>query len=90
MDRVTAHCLRHSFATHLIARGVEKDYVHNLLVHKEYRTTEKYYVYMHEEMFEQHSKKLVNFYVSDERTYLSLNRFSYFLEILIKRNLNLN
>lgn len=40
--RVTAHVLRHSYATHLILRGVDIRSIQELLGHVDVRTTEIY------------------------------------------------
>ena len=61
IERIIAHCLCHSFATNLIAIGATKDYVQYLLRHKEYRTAEKYYINMHEEMFCKYKTTFFNY-----------------------------
>ena len=42
--RVTPHCLRHSFATHLMEQGVEQRHIQALLGHRDPKSTE---VYLH-------------------------------------------
>ena len=39
---VTPNCLRHSFATHLIQKGIDRHYVQELLGHASIKTTENY------------------------------------------------
>lgn len=40
--RITSHCLRHSFATHSLERGVPIHYVQQILGHESIETTERY------------------------------------------------
>ena len=42
--RITPHCLRHSFATHLMEQGVEQRNIQALLGHRDPKSTE---VYLH-------------------------------------------
>ena len=42
--KVTPHSLRHSFATHLMEQGIERQYIQALLGHRDPKSTE---IYLH-------------------------------------------
>lgn len=55
IESITAHGLRHSFATYQVHKKIDRAYLQYLMGHTDYRTTDKYYVHLHEEMFEKNA-----------------------------------
>lgn len=58
IETITAHGLHHSFATYQVQKKIDKTYLQYLMGHTDYRTTDKYYVHLHEEMFEENAVKM--------------------------------
>lgn len=56
---ITAHGLRHSFATFQVYKKIEKEYLQYLMGHVDFRTTEKYYIHYHEEMYINEANKFL-------------------------------
>ncbi|MFJ7371950.1 tyrosine-type recombinase/integrase [Lysinibacillus capsici] len=58
IESITAHGLRHSFATYQVHKNIDRAYLQYLMGHTDYRTTDKYYVHLHEEMFEKNALEM--------------------------------
>ncbi|AHN24413.1 tyrosine-type recombinase/integrase [Lysinibacillus varians] len=58
IESITAHGLRHSFATYQVHKKIDRSYLQYLMGHTDYRTTDKYYVHLHEEMFEKNANEM--------------------------------
>lgn len=58
IEPITAHGLRHSFATYQVHKKIDRAYLQYLMGHTDYRTTDKYYVHLHEEMFEKNANEM--------------------------------
>jgi len=58
IDSITAHGLRHSFATYQVYKKIDQAYLKYLMGHTDYRTTDKYYVHLHDEMFEENALEM--------------------------------
>lgn len=58
IESITAHGLRHSFATYQVHKKIDRAYLQYLMGHTDYRTTDKYYIHLHEEMFEKNANEM--------------------------------
>ncbi|MFL0504789.1 tyrosine-type recombinase/integrase [Ureibacillus sp. 179-F W5.1 NHS] len=49
---ITAHGLRHSYATYLASTGTDRTHLQYLMGHEDYKTTDEYYIHLHKDMFD--------------------------------------
>lgn len=55
---ITAHGLRHSYATYLASKGIDRTHLQYLMGHEKFETTDKYYIHMHKDMFKDKELKI--------------------------------
>lgn len=55
---ITAHGLRHSYATYLASKGNDRTHLQYLMGHEKFETTDKYYIHMHKDMFKDKESKV--------------------------------
>lgn len=55
---ITAHGLRHSYATYLASTGTERTHLQYLMGHEDYKTTDEYYIHLHKDMFDGNASQI--------------------------------